>query len=281
MNFSAISLQHRFLHLRENKLFETFVISIIILSALVIGAKTYQIEPWLMHLFVLLDYAITVFFLMEIIIRVIAETSLKEFFRKGWNVFDFIIVMASIIPVDESEMALLGRLLRIFRILRLVSIIPELRILLNAFVSAIPRMGYVSLLMFIIFYIYAAVGTIFFHQINPDLWENITISLLTLFRVATFEDWTDVMYETMKVYPLSWVYYLSFIFIAAFVFLNMMIGIVLETLQKEHENFDREEGQGEAGEVHWLREHTETMENRLERMEIMLEQLTNQKDERN
>jgi voltage-gated sodium channel len=131
-------------------------------------------------------------------------------------------------------------------------------------------MGYVSLLMFIIFYIYGAMGSIFFASINPELWENISISMLTLFRVATFEDWTDVMYETMAVYPISWLYYLTFIFVVAFVFLNMMIGIVLETLQKEHEKYDRETGEGEAGEVHWIREHTEAMEQRLERIEEML-----------
>jgi voltage-gated sodium channel len=94
--------------------------------------------------------------------------------------------------------------------------------------------------------------------------------MLTLFRVATFEDWTDVMYETMAVYPISWLYYLTFIFIVAFVFLNMMIGIVLETLQREHEKFSRETGEGEAGEVHWIREHTEAMEERLERIETLL-----------
>jgi voltage-gated sodium channel len=78
------------------------------------------------------------------------------------------------------------------------------------------------------------------------------------------------MYETMEVYPISWLYYLTFIFVVAFVFLNMMIGIVLETLQKEHEKFERETGEGEAGEVHWIREHTEIMEERLERIEQML-----------
>jgi voltage-gated sodium channel len=263
-------LQQRFIRVRENKIFETFVISVIIVSALVIGAKTYAINPQVDAIFKILDVAITLFFLTEVIIRMIAEHSLKRFFSKGWNIFDFVIVVASLVPVDESEMALLGRLLRIFRVLRLVSIIPELRVLLNAFVKAIPRMGYVSLLMFIIFYIYAAMGSIFFNKINPDLWENITIAMLTLFRVATFEDWTDVMYETMEVYPFSWIFYLTFIFIVAFVFLNMMIGIVLEVLQREHEQFDRESGEGEAGEVHWIREHTESMEHRMERMEKML-----------
>jgi voltage-gated sodium channel len=274
MGVSFVELQNRFLAIHRNKLFEACVIFVIVLSALVIGAKTYDIPSPVMRVFELLDWAITLFFLAEILIRMLAEGTLLGFFRRGWNVFDFVIVSASLIPVEASEMALLGRLLRVFRVLRLVSLVPELRILLSAFLKAIPRMGYVSLLMFIIFYIYAAVGSIFFRGINPELWENISIAMLTLFRVATFEDWTDVMYETMTVYPLSWLYYLSFIFVVAFVFLNMMIGIVLDVLQREHQDFDRETGAGEAGEVHWIREHLEAVEQRLERMETLLKRLS-------
>jgi len=271
------NLQNQFIAIRENKSFEFFVIFIIIVSALVIGAKTYDIPQKALDFVRIMDVGITIFFLTEILIRMLAEDRFVNFFKSGWNIFDFIIVVASLIPLDDSEAALLGRLLRIFRVLRLVSIIPELRVLLNAFVTAIPRMGYVSLLMFIIFYIYAAAGSMFFHNINPDLWSNISISLLTLFRVATFEDWTDVMYETMEIFPLSWMYYLSFIFIVAFVFLNMMIGIVLETLQKEHEKMDRDSGEGEAGEVHRIEERTEAMMRRLENMEGMLKDLVRQK----
>jgi voltage-gated sodium channel len=279
MSSATSAMQQQFIAIRENKIFESFVITVIVISALMIGAKTYHINPTIANAFEVLDLAITLFFLAEILIRMAAEPNIKRFFSKGWNIFDFIIVTASLIPIDESEMALLGRLLRIFRILRLVSVIPELRILLNAFVKAIPRMGYVSLLMFIIFYIYAAIGSMLFSQINPVLWGNISIALLTLFRVATFEDWTDVMYETMEVYPLSWIFYLTFIFMVAFVFLNMMIGIVLETLQQEHEQFDRDSGKGEAGEVHWIREHAELMEQRLERMEAMLSSLQKKDDQ--
>ena len=269
IDFDAI--QERFVALRNNKLFETFVIAVIIVSALVIGASTYDFQPGVLKVFAVLDVAVTLFFLAEIIVRMLAEANLRRFFSQGWNVFDFVIVMASLIPVEESQAVLLGRLLRIFRVLRLVSIIPELRVLLNAFLRAIPRMGYVSLLMFIIFYIYAAVGSILFHHINETLWGNISISMLTLFRVATFEDWTDVMYETMAIYPLSWIFYLTFIFMVAFIFLNMMIGIVVETLQKEHEIMEQASGEGTSGEVHWIREHTAAMEHRLERIEALLE----------
>ena len=118
-------LQQRFVALRENKLFEAFVIAVIVFSALVIGAKTYDISSASMRVMMMLDLGVTLFFLVEIIVRMIAEGSLVRFFKKGWNVFDFTIVVASLVPVEDSEMALMGRLLRIFRVLRLITIIPE------------------------------------------------------------------------------------------------------------------------------------------------------------
>ncbi len=274
---SAASWRGRFMALRSNKIFEMAVIAIIILSALVIGATTYDIDPRWLSLLKILDFAVTLFFLVEIVIRMAAEERLRNFFKSGWNVFDFLIVTASLIPVGETQMVLLARLLRVFRVLRLVSIIPELRMLMDALLKAIPRIGYVALLMFIIFYVYGAFGSFFFEKINPDLWGDIAIAMLTLFRVATFEDWTDVMYETMEVYPLSWIFYITFIFLSAFVFLNMMIGVVLDVMQKEHEKLDRQQGEGEAGEVHWIRQHTESIEERLDRMEALLRELREEK----
>ena len=142
-------------------------------------------------------------------------------------------VIGSLVPLDNSEAVLLGRLLRVFRVLRLVSVVPELRFLINSLLKAIPRMGYIALLMFIIFYIYAAIGSMFFADIDEHLWGDVAVAMLTLFRVATFEDWTDVMYATMESYPLSWVYYLTFIFLTAFIFLNMMVGAILEVMTSE------------------------------------------------
>ncbi len=277
MSFPSAELREYFVAIRSNKTFEMTVIAIIILSAMLIGATTYDISPFWLDVLGVFDIAVTLFFLAEVLIRIAAEEKARNFFKNGWNVFDFTIVTASLIPVDESQMVLLARLLRIFRVLRLISIIPELRVLMNALVKAIPRIGYVALLMFILFYVYGAFGSFFFEEINPVLWGDITIAMLTLFRIATFEDWTDVMYETMEFYPLSWMFYISFIFLTAFVFLNMMIGVVIDVMQKEHEKFDREHGEGEAGEVHWIREHTEIMEQRMERMENLLEEIAETK----
>ena len=242
----SISLQQRFNKLRSNKIFEIFVISIIIFSALVIGAKTYDISPealWLIHL---LDWFITFFFLTEIIVRFLGEEHKKDFFKHGWNIFDTLIVTVSLIPIEDSELAIIGRLIRIFRVLRMVSIVPELKMLLNSLLIALPQLGYILALMFIIFYIYAAIGSTFFSTINPELWGDIAISMLTLFRVMTFEDWTDVMYETMTVYPLSWLYYLTFIFFTAFAFLNMVIGVVVNVLNEEHEKVQKQKDSDDA-----------------------------------
>lgn len=234
-------MQNTFLRIRSNKVFELFVISVIVFSALLVGAKTYQIPEPFNQITVFLDWFITAFFLTEISIRFLGEAKKSHFFKSFWNLFDTTIVLVSLVPIENSEAAVIARLVRVFRVLRMVSFIPELRILLTSLVKALPQLGYVMLLMFIIFYIYAAVGSTLFSHINADLWGDIAISLLTLFRVMTFEDWTDVMYETMAVYPLSWIYYLSFIFFTAFAFLNMVIGIVVNVMEQEHAKARKEE----------------------------------------
>ena len=267
---NVIAFKNTLFSINENKFFQIFIITVIILSALLIGAKTYDIDPTYLRILEFLDVAITYLFLFEIIVRFIAEGHNLSFFKKGWNVFDTLIVAASLIPIDNSEMVLLARLIRVFRVLRLVSFIPELRILISALLKALPPMGYVLLLMFIMFYIYAAVGSFFFENINKTLWANIAVSMLTLFRVVTFEDWTDVMYETMEVYPLSWMFYLSFIFLNAFVFLNMMIGIVIERMQSEQNAYNLENDEGEVSELKKVNDNTEAIMLRLAQLEKQL-----------
>ncbi|WP_372972520.1 ion transporter, partial [Marinobacter sp.] len=217
--------------------------------ALTIGAKTYDLPPLVENSLTVMDNAITVFFLIEILFRFAACPNKKRFLLDGWNLFDTLVVVGSLIPLNNAEAVLLGRLLRVFRVLRLVSVVPELRFLINSLLKAIPRMGYIALLMFIIFYIYAAMGSMFFAKVDETLWGDVAISMLTLFRVATFEDWTDVMYATMEAYPLSWMYYLTFIFLTAFVFLNMMIGAILEVMSEEQNRKEAQKAHDERDEM--------------------------------
>jgi voltage-gated sodium channel len=251
--------------IESSKLFRAAVIFIIVVSALAIGAKTYDLPPLAEQSLIVLDKAVTLFFLTEILLRFAVCNDKKRFFRDGWNVFDTIVVMGSLIPIDESQAVLLGRLLRVFRVLRLVSVIPELRFLIDSLFKAMPRMGYIALLMFIIFYIYAAIGSMLFGAIDETLWSDVAVSMLTLFRVVTFEDWTDIMYATMAVYPLSWIYYLTFIFLTAFVFLNMMIGSILEVMGEEKNALQTQKAHDER----------ERMAHQLTSVQRQLDELTN------
>jgi voltage-gated sodium channel len=233
-----MSFAKRIVEIRHSKTFELAMIFVIIVSALNVGAHTYKgLAPY-EHILSYLDVCITTIFAIEIVVRVVAEGSLRRFLKDPWNIFDTLIVLGSLIPLESSNLVFVGRLLRIFRVLRLISFVPELRVLLNALLTSLPRLGYLVLLMFIFFYIYGAFGATLFAEINPFLWGDILKSMLTLFRVMTFEDWTDVMYEVMEVYPLAWIYFLTFIFFSAFAFLNMLIGIVVDVVNKESKSLN-------------------------------------------
>ncbi|TBR42416.1 ion transporter [Marinomonas agarivorans] len=255
--------------IETSRWFQTSIIFIIVVAALTVGARTYSLPASIDWVINYLDIAITIFFFIEITLRFIVCQEKRNFLKDPWNLFDSVIIFASILPVSEADMFLVARLLRVFRVLRLISIVPDLRSLINALLTAIPKMGYIALLMFIIFYIFGAFGAIFFHHVNPVLWGDIATAMLTLFRVATFEDWTDVMYETMEVYPLSWAFYIVFIFLTAFVFLNMMVGVVLdvmmqETAKEEHESQENYQTELMA-QIHSLQEQIQKLSEKIDK----------------
>ena len=121
-----------FFKIKEHKIFHTVVIVAIILSAFVIGVSTFEKAEAYGSIFEIIDFLITVFFTVEISVRYIGEPKKKLFFKNGWNVFDTIIVLVSIIPLGPDSSILLLRLLRIFRVLRLISAVPELKELIEA-----------------------------------------------------------------------------------------------------------------------------------------------------
>ena len=204
-------LVEAFLKIRNSKFFNTLVISVIIASALYAGVSSYnEIIPadyfFLLQVF---DYSITVFFTIEILIRIFAERSLINFFKDGWNVFDFLIVSISLIPIGGAESIFVARLLRIVRILRIITVVPAFRHIIDSLIKTIPRVGFIALLMFIFIYIWGAIGTLFFDEINPERWGNIGVAMLTLVQVATYDDWAAVMRELIVVYPVAWIYFVS------------------------------------------------------------------------
>ena len=219
-----------FLKIRNSKLFSGIVIAVIVASAIYAGVSSYDISPEYTVYLDLFDYAITLFFLIEIIIRMISERSLVKFFSDGWNIFDFLIVTISLVPINNVESVFVARLLRIIRVLRIITVIPAFRHIIDSLIKTIPRVGFIALLMFIFIYIWGAIGTMVFSQTDPDNWGNIGLALLTLAQVATYDDWAAVMADVIEVHPWAWIYFISFIIVNAVVLLNMVIGVIVDVM---------------------------------------------------
>ena len=216
--------------LKDNRIFQFTVVAIIILNAILIGATTYDLDPLFLDTIHLLDYAITIFFVIEILIRFIGEKNKAEFFKSGWNIFDTIIVAISLIPIPNNSSYLVLRLLRIFRVLRLISVIPELKKIIEAILESIRRVFFVSLLLFIILYIYATMGSILFAENDPARWGDLGISLTTLFQVLTLSSWETVMLPMQAIYWWAWVYFFSFIVVCGITILNLVIAILVDVV---------------------------------------------------
>ena len=176
-------------NLKESRIFQFIVVLIIILNALTIGINTYNLNEFTRQLINYIDYSITIFFVIEILIRFIAEPKKLNFFKSGWNVFDTLIVLLSLVPIPNNSSFLLLRLLRVFRVLRLISVVPELKKIIEALLSSVTRVFYVGLLLFIILYIYATIGSILFSTDIPERWGDVGVAMITLFQVLTLSSW--------------------------------------------------------------------------------------------
>ena len=217
----------------ENVWFDRVIISLIVLNGIILGLETVpELLGQYESSFVWGNRIILAVFIVEAVIKIISHApQMHRYFYNGWNVFDFSIVVLSLIPAS-GEFAMLARLARLLRVLRLISVIPELRIIVATLVRSIPSMGNIMLLMSIIFYIYAVAGYHLFHEHDPEHWRNLGMSLLTLFRIVTLEDWTDVMYTAMEMHYLAWIYFVSFVIVGTFVVINLFIAVVINNLEE-------------------------------------------------
>ena len=214
-------------------LFERLIIGIILVNGLILGMET---SPDLMRqygdLFHLANHLILGVFIIEAVLKMIAlAPDISRYFKDGWNLFDFSVIIFSLIPAT-GEFAMIARLARLLRVVRLISTIPELRLIVSTLVRSIPSMLHVMTLMGVIFYIYAITGYQLFHEHDPTHWRSLGISLLTLFRVVTLEDWTDVMYKAMELHSFSWMYFVSFVVLGTFVVVNLFIAVVINNLDE-------------------------------------------------
>ncbi|MGM0844720.1 MAG: ion transporter [Bacillota bacterium] len=222
-----------------NRNFNSFITFLIICNAIIVGLETYPsiYEPN-RTAFMIVDYVILIIFGVEIVLKLAAER--MKFFNNGWNVFDFIIVTGSLILYNTSFVSVL-RIFRVLRVLRTISALPSLRRIVTALFMAIPAIGSVTLLMTIIFYVYAVIGTAFYANIAPEYFGDLQLSFLTLFQVFTLESWASGVFRPIFIEAgWSWLYFVSFIVIATFIMINLIVGEIVNNAQKLSEEMEKE-----------------------------------------
>ena len=233
MNFKAR-------HIVESKVFRAAIIVVILLAAVLVGVETNTAfaaeHRALLHA---LDLTVLGIFIAEIVLKIAAQGRRPfDYFRDGWNVFDFTIVAACLLPAGGSFAAVL-RLVRTLRLLRLVTALPKLQLLVGALLKSLSAMGYVSLLLALIFYIYAITGIHLFGRHAPEQFGSLPASLMSLFQMITLDNWSELFHAAQEVRPVaSVVFFVSFILLGTMVMLNLFIGVIMSSMSEVHDEIE-------------------------------------------
>jgi voltage-gated sodium channel len=223
----------------ENPNTERMIMALIIINATVLGLETSQsVMATSGPLLEILDHVLLAIFVAELAARIIVHR--LDFFRDPWSVFDFVVVGIALVPASENFTVL--RALRVLRVLRLITAIPSLKRVVAGLLASLPGMGSILVLIGLIYYVFAVIGTKLFGLTNPDLFGTLGRSLYTLFTVMTLEGWTnDVAKPVMEHHPYGWIYLFAFIIVATFMVLNLFIGVVVNAMQSESEKVEEAE----------------------------------------
>ncbi|MDU8910878.1 ion transporter [Aestuariicoccus sp. MJ-SS9] len=208
------------------------IIGVIIFNAVLLGLETSdQVMQAVGPLILLLDSLCLAVFVAEIAAKLVARGA--GFFRNGWNIFDFVIVGIALVPAGQGFAVL--RALRILRVLRLVSATPRLQRVVEGFVTALPGMGSVFLLMALIFYIGAVMATKLFGDAFPDWFGDLGTSAYTLFQIMTLESWSmGIVRPVMEAFPYAWAFFVPFIMVTTFAVVNLLVGLIVNSMQDAH-----------------------------------------------
>lgn len=225
-----MSIQKQIKLIKSSKIFQNIVTIVIIFSSLLVGASTYNVDGSLTVIINILDYAVTIFFIIEILIRFFSVSKKQDFFKDGWNVFDTIIVISSIIPTGAGNSIIVLRLLRLARLLRIISFLPELRFVIESLIESIKQSISILILTFILIYIYAVAGVILFGDVASGRFETLGQALLALFQIMTLSSWETIMLPIVSIYPNSWIFFVSYVFLSSLIILNLFIAILVDVV---------------------------------------------------
>jgi voltage-gated sodium channel len=224
--------------------FQGFIFAVIVANAVALGLETYPaIEADAGELLNVLDAIFLGIFVIELAIRITAYGRRpQDFFRDGWNVFDFVVIGAAFLPGLRQNATLL-RIVRLLRVVRLASVLPDLRIVVAAMTRSLAPIASLVVLTLLLMFVYGMVGWILFHEEDPGNWGNIGDAMLNLFIVSTLEDWPQLLRAGMEIHPASWIFFVSYVLIASFLVINILIAIIVNSMEEVREA-ERRAGRG-------------------------------------
>jgi voltage-gated sodium channel len=269
---------------------------VILVAGALAGIETYPhlVERW-GGVLSILNLLVLAVFVAEIVVKMGSEGSRPwRYFRDPWNVFDFLIVAVCVLPIEAEGVAVL-RLTRLLRVLKLVRALPRLQLLVSALLKSIPSMGYVTLLLALLFYLYAVAATHLFGGNDPVYFGDLQVSTLSLFRVVTLEGWTELLYIQMygcdaygydgwpglctapQANPLTAVaFFVSFILVGTMVIMNLFVGVIMKGMEEAHQEQEKElllaeqtEGATLEGELDALRARLTELDHQVERVQVL------------
>ncbi len=208
------------------------IIGVILFNAVLLGMETSgTIMGVAGPLIITLDTACLSIFVIELVLKFHAQRG--NFWRSGWNIFDFLIVGVSLMPGAQTFSVL--RALRILRLLRVISVSPNLRRVVEGFIKALPGMGSVFLLMGMLFYIGAVMATKLFSDSFPEWFGDLGNSAYSLFQIMTLESWSmGIVRPVMEIYPYAWAFFVPFIMVTTFAVVNLLVGLIVNSMQDAH-----------------------------------------------
>lgn len=213
----------------ESDGFTWAVVGLILVNAVTIGLGTYpSVESASGGFLDIIDDVILYLFTLEIFLRFAASDPKVEYFKSGWNMFDFAVVAVGYLPATQFFMIL--RMFRILRILRSVTVLPELRRIVVAFLRSIPSLAHIVIMLGILLYVYGTIGTVLFSKMLPSRFGTLQDSIITMFSTLTLDGWTQYYDEIAKNAPWAWLYFVSFIVFGTFITLNFFVGVIVTNL---------------------------------------------------
>jgi voltage-gated sodium channel len=272
LSMSVVSWSQR---IAESPRFANFITAFILIAGVMVGIETNAAFADRHRGFLeVLDTVVLSVFAAEIVLRMAATWPRPwRYFRDPWNCFDFVIVVGALMPFIASY-ALLLRLFRLLRVLRLVRTLPRLRRLVQGLLYALPSMGYVLVLLFMLFYIYGCAGVFFFGDVAAEQFGSLPKALWSLFKLVTLENWPDTYEAVESKGLLATFYFISFILLGTMVMLNLVIGIIVQGMEEAKHPSQDEKGRDIPlrTELAALQEDLSSLSSRTNRVAQLLEQ---------